>query len=146
MVEILIAVVFLTLALVAVFSFFTSSNRGTMDAYRETFARYLALEALEWVSGLGYEKLRKLHDVPNNPLADRLGLNTFMPISSILLDDGTAITYAPDYRLFERKIELLHRPAERVFLVRVTIRPRDSGAWRRGRLMMQKIVGAECDD
>ena len=144
-IEVLVALTFLMVALVGMFSIFSSSNRGSMDAYRETYARSLALEALEWVSGLGYEGLAAVNSVPNNPIAQRLGLGTFSPISSVLLDDGTSINYPEEYRQFERQIQLVHYPADRLFLIRVTVRGNARATFRRGSIVLEKLVGAEYD-
>jgi len=144
LIEIMIALVFLTLAVVSMFSFFSFSNRGFGDAYRETIARSLAQEGLEWVSGLGYEKLLALQTAPQNPLADRLGLETFVRVGKVVLDDGSFIQYPEEYRQFERKIQIIHFPGDRVFLIRVTVQPAEN-AIRRGNIILEKLVGAEYD-
>ena len=143
--EILVALSFLMVALVGMFSVFSSSNRGSMDAFRETYARSLALEALEWVSGLGYEGLLAAQSMPNNPIARRLGLDTFVPVVAVSLDDGSQITYPPEYRQFERRIQVVHYAADRVFLIRVTVQGNARSSFRRGSIVLEKLVGAEYD-
>jgi hypothetical protein len=137
--------VFLALALVSLFSFFSSSNRGTMDAFRETIAHSLAQEALEWVAALGHDKLLEMQETGSNALSGRLGLNSFVRVDSVLLDDGSRILYPEEYRQFERKIELFAYPAERLTLVRVTVQPWGEFSLRRGRVVREKLVGSEYD-
>ena len=143
--EVIVALTFLMVALVGMFSVFSSSNRGSLDAYRETYGRSIALEALEWVSGLGYEELMAAKSMPNNPIAQRLGLEEFFPIDSVLLDDGSTIDYPNEYCQFERKIQLIHFPDDRIFLVRVTVRAKGEATFRRGSIVLEKLVGAEYD-
>ena len=145
LVEILIALIFLMVAVTSMFSFFSSSNRGTLDAYRETIAHSLAQEALEWVSGLGYEKILSLQANPMNPLADRLGLDTFVKVDKVFLDDGSVINYPDGYKQFERKTQIVHYPADKVFLIRVTVQPTEKALLRRGSIVLEKLVGAEYD-
>lgn len=145
LVEVLIALVFLTLAFSSLFLFFSSSRRGTQDVYREAIAHTLAQEALEWVSALGFEKLTALQANSTNALATRLGLDTFVKIDAVQLDDGSCIAYPEEYKSYERKIELLPFSNDRVMIVRVTIQPTGRAALRRGSIVLEKIVGAEYD-
>ncbi|MBF0499070.1 MAG: hypothetical protein HQM09_02960 [Candidatus Riflebacteria bacterium] len=143
--ELLIATIFLVVAVVSMFSFFTSSNRGSLDAYREAIAYSLAQEAQEWVAGLGYEKLVEMQLNPANPLVTRLGLDNFVSIESVRLDDGSLVNYPTDYQQFERKIQLVHFPSDKIILVRVTVQPKTKAFIRRGSVVLEKIVGAEYD-
>ncbi|MBF0544151.1 MAG: hypothetical protein HQM08_06950 [Candidatus Riflebacteria bacterium] len=127
------------------FSFFSSSNRGSIDAYREVIAYSLAQETLEWVSGLGYEKLLDMQLSPKNPLIERFGLGSFQSIEMVKLDDGSNINYSDDFKQFERKIELIPFPNDRIFLIRVTVQPKSKMSIRRGNIILEKIVGAEYD-
>ncbi len=144
LIEIMIALILLSLAVTSMFSFFSSSSKGSSDALRETIARSLAQEGLEWVSGLGYERLLALQTAPKNPLAERLGLDTFTRISPVVLDDGSTIDYPEEYRQYDRKIQVVHFPQDRIFLIRVTVQPAEK-ALRRGSIVLEKLVGAEYD-
>ena len=144
LVEILIALMCFMFALVGLFSFFTASNRGSLDAHRETIAHTLAREGLEWVAGIGYERLLAFQGMAKNPLVEKFSLGSFVPVDSLSADDGWTILYPEDYRQFERKIELIHHPGERLMIVRVTVQPRD-GALRRKAIVLEKVAGAEYD-
>ena len=143
--EILIALVFLMVALVGMFSIFSSSNRGSLDAFRETYARTLALETLEWVSGLGYEGLVAAEKMTVNPISQRLCLGTFQAVDTMLLDDGSMIFYSKEYQQFQRRVQLVHYPNDRLYLVRVTVRAKQRVRFRRGSIVLEKLVGAEYD-
>ncbi len=149
MLEILFAIIFLTVGLTALFSMFTFSNRGTLDSYRETMAYALAQEAMEWVSGLGYEKLMEVELNPGSSLSDSLDLGNFQDVGNSQYDDGARIGYPEDFLQFERKIEFVKdRDSDRlkVLLIRVTVRPKEGFTIIRregGAVVLEKIVGAE---
>lgn len=143
--EILVSTIFLMVALVFLFSVFTASNTGTLDSYRETLAYTLAGEGLEWVSGLGYERLAGMLAQSGNDLERRLGLGSFVPVRDLKRDDYSDIKYPEDYQLFERKIELTHFPADSLMKVTVTVQPRSQGLIRRQAVVLQRLVGLEYD-
>ena len=145
LIEILIALVFLSLAFSSMFLFFSSSRRGTQDVYREAIAQTLAQEAVEWLSALGFEKLTALQSSSANELQSRLGLDTFVKVTAVQLDDGSFINYPEEYRSFERKIQLQSLPDDRIIIIRVTVQPTDRSTLRRGSVVLEKIVGAEYD-
>lgn len=145
LVEVLVALIFLMLAAVGLFGFFSSSSRNAHDACRETVARSLAQEALEWVGGLGYEALLRQNGDAASLLARRFAPGRFQPIDILPRDDGSVLYYPPEYQQFERQVELEHSAAERLFVVRVTVRPRGDLLLRRGSIVLEKVVGAEYD-
>lgn len=143
-IEILVAMIFLAIVTVSIFSFVTSSGRGTLDAYRETIAYSIALETLEWVAGLGYERLLAAQLAPT-PALEQLGTTGFAGMDSVTRDDGGMIAYPDEYRVFERKTELIHLPAEKLILIKVTVQPVAGTTIGRGSIVLEKLVGAEYD-
>lgn len=143
-IEILIAMIFLAIVTVTSFSFLTSSGRGSLDAYRETIAYSIALETLEWVAGLGYEKLLAAQLTPN-PSLEQLGTAGFVSMDSVTRDDGGMVAYPDEYRAFERKTELIHLSAEKLLLIKVTVQPLAGASIGRGSIVLEKLVGAEYD-
>jgi len=143
--EILVAVVFLMAGIFFLFSVFSSSNKGTLDAYKETIAYSIAHEGLEWVAGIGYENLLEISKIPGNSLEKRFNLGNWQLLDKIKLDDGSMIDYPDDYKQFERLIELEHFPALRVMRVKVTVQPHVGTIIRRGSVVLERIVGAEYD-
>mgnify|MGYP001340823288 CR=1 FL=1 len=131
------------ICLTFMYSAFSSSTRGTADSYRETIAYTYAGEAVEWVAGLGYERLNAIAQTPGNPVEARLGLGSFKTAQSVAYDDGSVVTYPEDYTPFERKIELLPDAANRFVLVRVTVQAREFGFIRRHGIVLERIVGAD---
>ena len=116
-----------------------------MDSYRETLAYTLATEGLEWVSGLGYERLSALISKSGNDLERRLSLGSFADIRDLKRDDYSPINYPEDYRLFERQVKIDHFPADRLMKITVTVRPTRAGMIRRQAVVLQRLVGAEYD-
>ncbi len=143
--EVLVAMIFLMAGLVFLFSVFSSSNRGTMDAYRETIAFTLAQEGVEWVGGMGYEELNDILSVPGNSLATRLQLGVLADVDDIQREDGSMIRYPEDYKQFRRLIDIEHYPSLRLMKVHVEVAPKTKFFTRRESVILEKIVGAEYD-
>ncbi|HEY9070379.1 MAG TPA: hypothetical protein VIV61_08970 [Candidatus Ozemobacteraceae bacterium] len=141
--EILAATIFLMVCLTFLYSTLSSSQRGTADSYRETIAYTLAGEAVEWVAGLGYERLCEIARTPGNVVESRLGLGSFRPVAAVAYDDGSTATYPEDYTPFERKVEVIPDVAARLVLVRVTVQAREFGFIRRHGIVLERIVGAD---
>jgi len=129
--------------LVFLYSAFSSSTRGTADSYRETIAYTIACEAIEWTAGLGYERLAEAADTPGNEIANRLGLGVFKTLDAVKDDDGAPIRYPEDYAHFERKVELVPDPGNRLVLVRITVQAREFGFIRRQGIVLERVVGAD---
>ena len=141
--EVIMAIIFLMVCLAFLYSAFSSSTRGTADSYRETIAYTIACEAIEWTAGLGYERLVDAVETPGSEISNRLGIGTFKSLESVKYDDGTQIRYPEDYAHFERMVELLPDPGNRLVLVRVTVRPREFGFIRRQGIVLERVVGAD---
>jgi hypothetical protein len=143
--EVLLAVIFLTIGLTALFSVFTFSNRGTLDAYRETLAYCLAQEGLEFVAGLGYDEL--LNRLENDvEFVRRVAPDRYRDPLEIPYDDGSVPVYPEDFRQFERMIEIVNDAdcqARRVVVVRVTVRPKEGFFFRKGSVVLEKVLGAD---
>lgn len=137
------AIIFLMICIVFLYSAFSSSTRGTADSYRETIAYTIACEAIEWTAGLGYERLVDAAETPGSEIASRLGIGTFKSLEGVKYDDGAQVTYPEDYAHFERKIDLLSDSGNRLVLVRVTVHPREFGFIRRQGIVLERVVGAD---
>ncbi len=128
---------------VFLYSAFSSSTRGTADSYRETIAYTIACEAIEWTAGLGYERLLEAVETPGSEIANRLGIGSFKSLEDVKYDDGAKVTYPEDYAHFERKVDLLPDPGNRLVLVRVTVQAREFGFLRRQGIVLERVVGAD---
>jgi hypothetical protein len=143
--EVLMAMVFLMAGLVFMLTLYTSSNRGTVDSYRETIAYTLAIEALEWTCGLGYERLISLRGTAGDPVARSLGVGEFRAVTDLARDDLTMIRYPEDYRSFERRVDVIPDAPRGVLVVRVEVRPRNIGFMRRSTIVLERLMGIEYD-
>ena len=141
--ELLLAFFFLLVGLVFLFPLFTSSARGTTDVYLETIASTIAVETLEWVLAFSFENLQ--HPMVQAEIQAKVGLNTFRPVVDFTPAAGGAFTYPPDYRRFERcvEIEIVGRTA----VVTVRVRPIERGVslFRREMITLQRLTAAEYD-
>ena len=142
--EVLIASIFLMLGIVFLFSLITSSNQGTLDSYRETIAYCLATEELEWVAGLGYDKLVDLLRNAGNSFTMRFKPGEFVPVANTTQDDGSSFSYPEDFKAFKRMVRLTHHPDQKVLVVEVTVQPIDTFL-RRESVILTKVVGREYD-
>jgi hypothetical protein len=145
-IEILASMVFLGVSLGFVLTFFTHSNQGTMDAYRETMAFTLAQEGIELVAGMGYEELSRPEVIEN--IAARFSIGAFQQIKNITLVEGLEVEYPDEYLSFERKFEFDHSNDHRLIKVTVTVQPYQglaSGFFRKQKIVLSKLVGADYD-
>lgn len=121
LIEIMTAAVILTVAVLALFTVNSSSNRMTMDAYFEFLALQIAQEPLEVFRAVGYPECMNLTQYP---------VGTSMPIKS---DTGL---YPLEATMFERKITV-DKGLNPLALVTVTVSPRENtmaAAWlKRGK-------------
>lgn len=134
LIEILIAMVILSVALFALMIMNSSSNKGSMDAYYDLQAAQLAQEPLEILSAFGYRWLAS----PANQLAD-YPLNRWMEVSD-------SKRYSPEAMQFERTIELepiTEGPAKAI-RIKVSVRPKEAERAKkwvsRALLVMQALV------
>ncbi len=101
--EVLIAMVFMTVAMLGMFSMNQMSNRGSMDAYYEFLAFSLAREPIEVYRNFGYDYLLSL-TTGHSPLK-------FYPIGKTSLKQfvgipGYELDYPAEAAMFDREIIL----------------------------------------
>ncbi len=104
LIEIIVAMAFLSIAILSIFMVNRSSNQGSMDAYYEFLAFSLAREPIEIFRGFGYDTLKEIYDGNISPPA-RYKVGDFEDIEFDALSD---LQYPAEARLFARKIELEH--------------------------------------
>jgi len=138
-VEVVIAAVFMAIALLGLLELNSSSNRTFMDAYYEFLACQLAKEPIEVFRAFGYRWLLTYqnHELPDYPL------NEWKSFAGDKLDPST---HPPEVAYFERRIELIQEnqqfpPAIKVV---VTIRPSNESrirTWlRRDPIKMEALI------
>lgn len=121
LVEILVAMIFLSLALLAFLWMNQASNKGAMDAYYEFTALSLAMEPIEIFRGLGFEWLKEYgKSIPINP---EYPLKTWTQVS----DTSDADTSRPsEVTFFSRHIEVDNLPVQESpqgMKITVSVRP-----------------------
>jgi len=131
LVETILAVLFLSIASIGIFSMISHSNRSSMDANLFFLANQLALEPLEVFRAFGYESLGEIGSVPIHGY--EVGTWADVPSSDI----GSGIERPGGATSFERKIDLtkVELSGTKGFLVSVRIRPVISG---KARIFMRK--------
>jgi hypothetical protein len=102
MLEIVIAMAFLSIAILSILWMNKASNEGSMDAYYEFLAFTLAREPIEIFRGFGFECLEEIADGNVSP-PSRYPVGDFAAID---FDSTSGLQYPSEARLFERKIEL----------------------------------------
>ena len=100
--EIIIAMAFLSVAILSMFWMNRASNQGSMDAYYEFLAFSLAREPIEIFRGFGYDYLKMIADGNVAPPA-WYPVGSFKDIDFSLMSD---MQYPAEARLFQRQIEL----------------------------------------
>lgn len=141
MIEILIAMLFMGLAVGIIYSLFSFSSRGTLDSYRETLAFTLAQEGLEQYASLGYDILRyRMQGLQDELHRD---LNRFVTIKELNGRRENPTPYPGDYLNFERMVQLKHLPTKRLMRITVTVQPTGQAFFRRGSVVLERIVGGE---
>ena len=141
MMEILTAMIFMAVAVGIIYSLFSFSSRGTLDAYRETLAYTLAQEGLERYAGLGYDVLRYRLQGLQDELHKEL--NRFVSVRELNAQPGNPVPYPSDYLNFERRIDIKRIPNRRLMRITVTVQPSGRAFFRRGQVILEKIVGGE---
>ncbi|MBF0406906.1 MAG: hypothetical protein HQM10_06110 [Candidatus Riflebacteria bacterium] len=100
LIEVLIAVVFLSTIIVGIVNMNYMSNRSSMDSYYEFLAMQLAEEPIEIFRIFGYTWLSTYgtsHSIPEYPL------DMWKPVES---GNMSGVQYPPEALLFKRKISL----------------------------------------
>jgi len=132
LVEILIAMVILSVAMFALLVMNSSSNKGSMDAYYDLQAVQLAKEPLEILSAFGYRWLADpANELPGYPL------NRWTTAS------GTS-RYPMDANQFERIIErdTVTDGSAKAIRIKVTVRARESENMKKVFLRNQMVLQA----
>lgn len=102
LIEIIIAMAFLSIAILSIMWMNRSSNQGSMDAYYEFLAFSLAREPIEVFRGFGYDCLKEIVDGNVSPPS----LYKVGDFEDIEFDSMSDIQYPAEARMFQRKIEL----------------------------------------
>lgn len=105
MIEIIVAMAFLSIAMLAILMVNRSANQGSMDAYYEFLAFSLAREPIEVFRGFGYDTLKAIE--AGNIAAPSLYKVTGK-LEDIDFDPLSDLQYPSEARLFQRQIELEH--------------------------------------
>ncbi|MFZ5949220.1 MAG: type IV pilus modification PilV family protein [Candidatus Rifleibacteriota bacterium] len=100
--EIVIAMAFLSIAILSVLWMNRSSNQGSMDAYYEFLAFSLAREPIEIFRGFGYDCLKDIVNGNTSP-PSHYPVGSFIDIDFDAMSD---MQYPAEARLFQRQIEL----------------------------------------
>lgn len=117
LIEVLVGMLFLSLALLGLLTLNSSSNRGTMDAYYEFMALSLAQEPIEIFRGFGYHWLCDLE-------ARRIAAPPEYPLEWSEIHDQTfsEVSYPSEACLFQRHIGLTPVEKGGVKAIRVKVR------------------------
>lgn len=104
--EIVIAMAFLSIAILSILWMNRSSNQGSMDAYYEFLAFSLAREPIEIFRGFGYDCLKDIAENRASPPSRYpvVGNNT-SGFVDIEFDSMSDMQYPAEARLFQRQIE-----------------------------------------
>ncbi|MEW6708647.1 MAG: prepilin-type N-terminal cleavage/methylation domain-containing protein [Candidatus Riflebacteria bacterium] len=123
LIEVMVAVLILSLISSGIFLLITGAGRSSMDSYYEHLALQLAREPLEIFRAFGYERLLV---ADTQPIAD-YQINQWQSILKFSSESG--IDRPEETESFERFIELQKQDSSPVkgILVKVTIRPKPSG-------------------
>ncbi|MBF0547046.1 MAG: hypothetical protein HQM08_21575 [Candidatus Riflebacteria bacterium] len=152
--EILLALIVFSSAMAFLYGLFSSSSQGTLDSYNETIAYTIAEESLEWVAGLGYERLNEWCSDSSTITPDELGISVrapgalgggepFQDITKVTIDGGVGkIDYPEDYQNFERRVVIQKIPSANLIYVETTVQIK-LGFFKKGRIVLGKLVGAE---
>ncbi len=139
MLEIIIAMAFLSVAILSMFWMNRASNQGSMDAYYEFLAFSLAREPIEIFRGFGYEQLKMIADGNIAPPA-WYPIGSFKNIEFDLMSD---MQYPAEARLFERLIELIPVSSGNINGIRIKVTVAAKGQSRVEVWMSRKSVSLE---
>ena len=103
LIEVLIAMFFLSVAVLSYFVLNQISNKGTMDAYYEMLAYSLAREPIEIYRGLGYDYLNGILFENKKP-PDWYPINC--GLCDITIDPLSDMQYPAEAALFQRSIDI----------------------------------------
>ncbi len=137
--EVIIAMAFLSVAILSMFWMNRASNQGSMDAYYEFLAFSLAREPIEVFRGFGYDYLKMIADGNVSPPA-WYPVGTMKDIEFSLMSD---MQYPAEARLFQRLIELTPVTAGKLQGMRIKVTVAVKGQSRVEVWMSRKAVSLE---
>ncbi|GAB1352465.1 MAG TPA: prepilin-type N-terminal cleavage/methylation domain-containing protein [Candidatus Rifleibacterium sp.] len=137
--EVIIAMAFLSVAILSMFWMNRASNQGSMDAYYEFLAFSLAREPIEVFRGFGYDYLKMVADGNVSPPA-WYPVGTMKDIEFSLMSD---MQYPAEARLFQRLIELTPVTAGKLQGMRIKVTVAVKGQSRVEVWMSRKAVSLE---
>lgn len=105
MVEILVAMLFLSVVILSYLVINQQANRGAMDAYYELLAFLLAREPIEVFRSFGFRNLKMMSDLGGSPIP-------IYPLNTWAAIQGTGVMQHPtEAEHFERRISLSTVPS-----------------------------------
>ncbi len=137
--EVIIAMAFLSVAILSMFWMNRASNQGSMDAYYEFLAFSLAREPIEVFRGFGYDYLKMIADGNVSP-------PSWYPVGAmkdIEFDLMSDMQYPAEARLFQRLIELTPVTAGKLKGMRIKVTVAVKGQSRVEVWMSRKAVSLE---
>lgn len=137
--EIVMAMAFMSVALLSMFWMNRASNKGSMDAYYELLAFSLAKEPIEVFRSFGYDCVRQIAD-GNVASPKRYKIGSAEPIT---FDDTDMLQYPAEAKLFQRRIDLKVEQSGSVNAVRVTVTVSNVGQSKAAVWMSRNAVKLE---
>lgn len=137
--EVIIAMAFLSVAILSMFWMNRASNQGSMDAYYEFLAFSLAREPIEVFRGFGYDYLKMVADGNVSPPA-WYPVGTLKDIEFDMMSD---MQYPAEARLFQRLIELTPVTGGKLKAVKIKVTVAAKGQSRVEVWMSRKAVSLE---
>lgn len=134
MLEIIMAMAFMTVALLSVFWMNRASNQGSMDAYFEMLAFSLAREPIEVFRGFGYRCVEKYLNGSSPPKEFKIGTTN--------IDFGNT-KYPAEAKFFDRSIELKPVISGKIKAIQVTVTVSTAGQSRASKWMSRNSVKLE---
>ncbi|MDD2999083.1 MAG: hypothetical protein PHV05_08495 [Candidatus Riflebacteria bacterium] len=137
--EIIIAMAFLSVAILSMFWMNRASNQGSMDAYYEFLAFSLAREPIEVFRGFGYDYLKMIADGSVSPPA----WYSVGALKDIDFDFMSDMQYPAEARLFQRMVELSPVASGKLNGIRIKVTVAVKGQSRVEVWMSRKSVSLE---
>ncbi|GAB4271472.1 MAG: hypothetical protein Kow0029_09200 [Candidatus Rifleibacteriota bacterium] len=137
--EIIIAMAFLSVAILSMFWMNRSSNQGSMDAYYEFLAFSLAREPIEIFRGFGYDILKEIKDGNISPPA-RYPVGA---MTDITWDPLSELQYPAEASLFQREIDLTEVSTGNLNAIKIKVTVAAKGQSRVDVWMRRKSVSLE---
>jgi Tfp pilus assembly protein PilV len=124
MVEILIAMLFLSVVILSYLVINQQANRGAMDSYYELLAFSLAREPIEVFRSFGFRDLKMMSDLGASPIP-------IYPVNNWASIQGTGVMQHPaEAEHFQRRISLSNVSSSGINAVKVKVEIRTAGQSR----------------